>query len=177
MNSKDKNIKENHIEKIISDITSKKIDQLINDNENHEVPTSDQSLKMYAQIISEIQAEQINPLAKSGNKENIIYLYRRAIAAAIIIVVFATAAVIGLNRLDTTVKTEYAQNRNVILPDGSTVILNAKSSLRYSKNWKDAENRKVWLDGEGYFSVVKGVSLGQKFEVITNGLSVVVEGT
>lgn len=49
------------------------------------------------------------------------------------------------------------------LPDGSTAELNAGTTLKYFPiKWKF--QRKVFFEGEGYFSVQKGV----KFEVISN---------
>jgi ferric-dicitrate binding protein FerR (iron transport regulator) len=89
----------------------------------------------------------------------------------------ASLAVIWLGSVDQTIKTDFAENREVILPDGSKVVLNSNSSLTYSNDWDDVEDRKVWLDGEGYFNVVKGITKGQKFEVITKGLSAIVTGT
>jgi len=40
------------------------------------------------------------------------------------------------------------------LPDGSKVWLNAGSSLKYTSS-PDADKREVYLDGEGYFEVIK----------------------
>ncbi|MCK7592008.1 FecR family protein [Subsaxibacter sp. CAU 1640] len=74
--------------------------------------------------------------------------------------------------LDSTFKTLVAQKEIVELPDGSEVNLNALSELSFNKNnWKD--NRKVTLNGEAYFKVVKG----SKFKVQTNNGIVSVLGT
>lgn len=44
--------------------------------------------------------------------------------------------------------------QTVILPDGSTVLLNASSWLKYPVRFS-SRNREVFLDGEAYFDVVK----------------------
>lgn len=51
-------------------------------------------------------------------------------------------------------QTAYGQTKKVVLPDGSTVILNANSRLRYKPIWNAYMTREVWLEGEAYFSVV-----------------------
>ncbi|NUO84413.1 FecR domain-containing protein, partial [candidate division KSB1 bacterium] len=40
------------------------------------------------------------------------------------------------------------------LPDGSLVVLNAHSTLRFSSDWGKASERSVMLHGEAYFEVV-----------------------
>jgi ferric-dicitrate binding protein FerR (iron transport regulator) len=60
------------------------------------------------------------------------------------------------------------QTREVQLPDGSTVTLNANSTLRYAANWSPAAPREVWLNGEAYFSV-KHLPNHQRFRVHTSG--------
>jgi ferric-dicitrate binding protein FerR (iron transport regulator) len=46
---------------------------------------------------------------------------------------------------------------HVELPDGSVVTLNAGSNLHYRTSYGQA-SREVWLEGEGYFNVVKNAS-------------------
>lgn len=62
----------------------------------------------------------------------------------------------------------------VDLPDGTTVWLNAGSSLRYSTRFGE-KGRRVELDGQGYFDVAK--LDGKTFTVATDGYDVVVRGT
>ena len=73
-------------------------------------------------------------------------------------------------------ETEYAETRNILLPDGSQVTLNARSSLRINKNWKSGETREVWLDGEGFFSVIH-TRENAKFIVHAGDINVEVLGT
>lgn len=62
----------------------------------------------------------------------------------------------------------------IVLPDGTKVWLNAASSLRYPGQFVGKE-RRVELDGEGYFEVVKNAK--QKFKVVCRGQEVEVLGT
>lgn len=61
-----------------------------------------------------------------------------------------------------------------MLPDGTTVWLNAGSSLHYINNFEGA-TREVRLEGEGYFDVVK--KEGKPFIVHTDGIDIRVLGT
>ncbi|MBL7818537.1 MAG: FecR domain-containing protein [Saprospiraceae bacterium] len=81
---------------------------------------------------------------------------------------------------ETSIKTPFGKTQQVTLPDGSTVLLNANSQLRFSKNWSKTEARMVWLNGEAEFSVkhydvMQGSA--QKFIVHTEGVKVEVIGT
>jgi ferric-dicitrate binding protein FerR (iron transport regulator) len=75
-----------------------------------------------------------------------------------------------LNRL---VVQNGSRNRT-ILPDGSTVWLNAGSSLSYSGDFK-GQNREVFLKGEAFFDVVK--KNHQPFIVHANSVDIKVLGT
>lgn len=69
--------------------------------------------------------------------------------------------------------TGFGETLDLKLQDGSTVTLNANSSIRYSKD----NPRKVWLNGEAFFEVDKKHSTNAKFWVMTNDLDVEVYGT
>ena len=56
------------------------------------------------------------------------------------------------------VMTPLGSRSQVELSDGTLVSLNAGSSLRYSNSF-GRENREVWLEGEGYFMVVKNTAI------------------
>lgn len=76
-----------------------------------------------------------------------------------------------------TYRTSFGEWKQVELPDGSLVHLNANSVLELESDWSNFETRKVWLTGEAFFEVTK-VNNGQtKFQVITNDLAVEVLGT
>lgn len=66
------------------------------------------------------------------------------------------------------------QTREVSLPDGSLVTLNAGSEIKFPKKFKDA-SRKVELEGEGFFDVVSDPL--KPFSVEAAGIIVKVLGT
>jgi len=68
--------------------------------------------------------------------------------------------------------TQYGETLTIQLPDGSEMILNAKSKASFDKdNWKNT--RLVSLEGEAFFKVTKG----SKFTVATKNGEVSVLGT
>jgi transmembrane sensor len=81
---------------------------------------------------------------------------------------------------ETVIKTPFGKTQAVTLPDGSTVLLNANSQLRFSENWSKTETRMVWLTGEAEFLVKHNAlsqGVNQKFIVHTEGVNVEVIGT
>lgn len=91
-------------------------------------------------------------------------------AAAIILIAAATFTLYKYQHIQ--VDTLRAEHKSVKLPDNSTVMLNAESSLSYnSLLW--SINRKVNFKGEGFFEVEKG----SRFTVFTPNGTVTVLGT
>ncbi|HET8809678.1 MAG TPA: FecR domain-containing protein, partial [Flavobacteriaceae bacterium] len=76
------------------------------------------------------------------------------------------------NPTETQVESLVGTTENIVLPDGSSVVLNAVSSLRYDpENWE--QNREVHLTGEAFFHVAKG----EQFNVVTDAGTISVLGT
>ncbi|MEO7990676.1 MAG: FecR domain-containing protein [Chryseolinea sp.] len=74
-------------------------------------------------------------------------------------------------------KTTYAEMKEVVLEDGTTVTLNANSSLKLSEQWIGKNDREVFLQGEAFFNVVK-TSDHKTFNVKTpEGITIQVLGT
>jgi transmembrane sensor len=65
---------------------------------------------------------------------------------------------------------------SVTLEDGTTVTLNANSSIRLLNDFMDHSNREVWIKGEAFFEVTKRDDL-KKFIVHTDNFDVEVLGT
>lgn len=79
---------------------------------------------------------------------------RAGIAAALAMIVTASALFFSYYFSATTnYKTAYGETKEITLPDGSTAMLNANSSIRFSSDWESAEIREVWLKGEAFFDV------------------------
>jgi transmembrane sensor len=105
--------------------------------------------------------------------------------AAVLVGAMLTGAAFYLYRGRTAerlVATGYGALKTIYLPDSSQIVLNAHSTLRYKKNWKNSGVREVWLDGEAFFDVRHpgAQSDGERFGsflVHTGSLDVQVLGT
>lgn len=73
-------------------------------------------------------------------------------------------------------QTQYGEIKQRQLPDGSEVVLNANSNIRFGKNWQKGEDREVWIKGEAFFHVQKTAEKS-KFIVHTDKFDIVVTGT
>ncbi len=73
--------------------------------------------------------------------------------------------------------TDYGEWKTVLLPDGSSVNLNANSEVSFASEWEEGETREVWLEGEAYFDVVSKKKTGTQFIVYSSDVSVEVLGT
>jgi len=71
--------------------------------------------------------------------------------------------------------TENNEQKKIILPDGSTVILNANSQITYNDQDFGKKSRIVQMDGEVYFDVIK--NKGLPFLVKVHDVSIRVLGT
>jgi len=74
-----------------------------------------------------------------------------------------------------TIEVPYGSKSRVFLPDGSTVVLNSGSSLKYSSSGFNSGSRSVLLTGEGFFMVTKDQT--RPFYVSTPGMKIKVLGT
>lgn len=81
---------------------------------------------------------------------------RIGVAASFLLLIGLTFLLINYSRNSTSYLSYYQTNpdevREVILPDSTHVWLNEESQLFIRKNYS-ANQRKVWLTGEGYFEV------------------------
>jgi ferric-dicitrate binding protein FerR (iron transport regulator) len=74
--------------------------------------------------------------------------------------------------------TAYGETRTVVLPDGSEVMLNANSRVRYQAPTGRRPRREVWLEGEAFFKIVPlEQPTSVPFVVYTPDLRVQVRGT
>jgi transmembrane sensor len=95
------------------------------------------------------------------------FIYK--VAASFVVIVIASALFYNYFVKESLViyQTKYGQVLKVVLPDRSVVMLNGNSSLKYNKNWNKVGTRQVWLQGEGFFSIVHTEN-HQKFIVNTS---------
>lgn len=81
----------------------------------------------------------------------------------------------SLKKTYNTLSTANGETYRVLLPDGSLVVLNAKSSLTYAASLIEDGKRQVKLNGEGYFEISKDKA--HPFVVKTDKQEVEVLGT
>lgn len=115
--------------------------------------------------------EELLSAIRTTKREKVISLEKwHWVAAACLTIVLLSYAVFYSGKIEHT--TFNNQQVTVTLPDGSTALINAGSSLNYNKYvW--LFNRNVNLSGEGFFKVTKG----SQFKVNTSNGSVKVLGT
>jgi len=98
-------------------------------------------------------------LQKRKSKQRGIYLKRIVSAAAISLFIFSVGINIFLYHKTSTIETQFVtvqtnagMRTNINLPDGTLVYLNSASKLTYPVPY-DPKERKVILEGEGFFEV------------------------
>jgi transmembrane sensor len=135
--------------------------QIIESANQLEAPSYDKQA-----ALKSIQQKQQTTAPKT-RRLNTSWLY----AAAAVVLLFIGFSYVYLTSGE-TFETGYGNQLTVLLPDGSEVILNSKSSLTFNENsWDD--DRTVSLNGEAYFKVKNG----EKFTVTTTSGTVEVLGT
>jgi transmembrane sensor len=99
-----------------------------------------------------------------------------SVAASVTVILLSGLAWWLYQHTPETYQTAYGETRQLTLPDGSRVTLNANSSLQLARNWEPEAAREVWLEGEAFFSVTHQQN-HQKFVVHARQLDVQVLGT
>jgi ferric-dicitrate binding protein FerR (iron transport regulator) len=101
------------------------------------------------------------------------------IAAAAAAIIIVAGSLFWMNtdtkNDDVILATDYGQLNQKVLPDGSQVTLNAKSTVTLSQDFGN-KDREVWLKGEAFFQVAKSSSQ-KRFIVHTDKFDIVVTGT
>ena len=134
-----------------------------------DVPTAKTEEKVWNNISTDITKNKSSSQIEKPNRRQIFKLLPYAAVAAVALLLFY----INISSdYDTSFDTPYAKIENITLPDGSEVILNADSKLKYdAKSWNN--KRIVSLEGEAFFEVEKG----SQFTVKTKNGRVQVLGT
>jgi transmembrane sensor len=105
------------------------------------------------------------------------FRYWKAVAAIFLIGLSSFGAWFYYNNApNPSVKTQFGEIKDAVLPDGSLVTLNANSSIRFAHKWKKGAIRECWLIGEAFFQVQKTAEKSQ-FIVHTSKFDVFVTGT
>ena len=144
--------------------------------EDNDSPTPEQMNTVWNKI--KLQNNEI-----SENKLVIITPKKRpnwmSIAASILLIISILGTVYYYKIIQKeTYQVAFGENREITLPDGSIVKLNANSTLKISTDWSEKNTREVWLNGEAFFTVTKKPNQGNaKFIVHTSKVDVEVLGT
>lgn len=108
----------------------------------------------------DIWAEMETAMDSKSKGKSITFNFRSvglAVAASILLLIGVGTFI---RFYSVTIETPAAEHQLAILPDGSSVRLNAVSKIKYKPLWWRF-NREIQFEGEGYFEVEKG----QKFSV------------
>ena len=140
--------------------------------------------RIFEEIESNIsESSPSERVARRDEKRRPVYLQILKIAA-IVIPVFLLGGILSYyimgnkpkpeNITYTEIRAPYGARTEIVLPDGSTVWLNAGSKIRYM-NIFNRDNREIQLNGEAYFKVAKNADL--PFDVKTGDLDIQALGT
>ena len=134
---------------------------------------------IWERLIQEIEMHQDkteDSIPKKGGSYwiswiDILLKIRLPLAYGLIILMLSPLAYDAFSKKQ--VKTKPAEEKSILLSDGTEVILNSESELTYNRSY-NKNNRSVHLIGEAYFSVQKG---NIPFNVLTPHGKISVLGT
>jgi transmembrane sensor len=112
----------------------------------------------------------------------IIPMWYRYAAAAVVVGILCCIGILYSVNQKVNFETPYGELKNITLPDGSIVTLNANSNIKYDKNWDKDEIREVWISGEAFLKVnhlhkTGKIQKHERFIVHTGAVNVEVLGT
>mgnify|MGYP002344393280 CR=1 FL=1 len=122
-------------------------------------PDNEELLKSWDRLMKKIRLKQ-EPvrLKKSTNKNLLRKISIAGVAAVILILTIIGIRINYANNSWIEVQSNTPGNiKKIELSDGSTVHLNASSTLKYPKKF-NRKSRELFLDGEAYFNVTKDSS-------------------
>lgn len=138
-------------------------------------------------LLGRIQNTPRSRLKRPRRRNSVIWLYR---AAAVLLVAAVTGVITyqmqSQQKVESEqkevvfrhVSTDYGEQKTIELSDGSSIMLNAYSSLTYPAGWIQGEPIEVQLEGEAYFDITRRAPAGEPaFMVKTRDGTVQVMGT
>ncbi len=125
----------------------------------------------------QVQSATAGPKSVQSLRPGIGVWYRvAAVTTGILLIAFAWFLIQERDTGQNYV-TQFGQTRSITLPDGSKVVLNGNSTLRFKPNWSKG-TRQVWLNGEAFLHVRKMPGTpSATFVVHTGDLDIEVLGT
>lgn len=163
-------LSENDRNLIDRDLAGKDYINFLSDNQNFILPE-----KYSAETTYQLINEKIVKANRDLKFANIIR-YTKYAAAIIVIALISTYVYKYVLSPPEMIyaSTSYGERKEVMLPDGSIVILNSLSQLSYPEKM-DGDTREVSLNGEAYFDVIKNPQ--KTFIVNVKDLDIKVLGT
>lgn len=137
---------------------------------NESPVSAEQSADAYEKLTLRLDEER-------GAKVRFMTRRKWWLSAAAAVLLIATGAIfLKTSTSGPSLGTQYGEISTKLLPDGSTMMLNANSTAKLSESWEGDKDREVWLKGEAFFHVKKTANK-KRFIVHTNELDVIVTGT
>jgi len=140
----------------------------------HELIDIDQEWKKLDNAISESSKPEGKVVSMQGNRPNLGKKLLSIAAGFVFIAMSSVAAYFIVQNLNKEQLVTEIETKDLTLPDGSQITLNANSTIKYPKEFS-GETRKVKLEGEAFFSVQSNHK--QPFIVDAGNLIVRVTGT
>lgn len=136
----------------------------------------EETAKAYQQLTERLDRESQESTPVISIKRQRIKRWM-SVAAAVLLLAAGFSVWKYTQPADPSLGTAYGQISTHKLPDGSIMMLNANSCATLGKDWKEGNDREVWLNsGEAFFHVKK-TPQKNRFVVHTNDLDVIVTGT
>jgi len=110
----------------------------------------------------------------SAKGRTLLYYSYRIAAVLLIGILISFAWIFGTKRVGTMVMEAGLEPMEILLEDGTRVLLNRESKIRYSKQFGE-EDRKISLNGEAWFDVARDTT--RPFEIDAGRAMVKVLGT
>ena len=161
-----------------NDLTPKEYDELLKLIQHADIEEAvdrfaEADWKASGEILSRINARK----AQARRRSKMAFLYiGAAVASALLVLSFLFFWPEAEPEYKPVVfETGFGDSRSISLPDGSTVLLNANSSLTWSGDWERKKKRSAIPRGEAFFEVQKADQL--PFVVEAEGVEVKVLGT
>lgn len=119
---------------------------------------------------------QIDRLPKEAAVLPLFTRRRRMVAASVAILLAAGLIITAIySSKGTAIKTAFGEIARRQLPDGTEVMMDANSSIRFAGNLQEGD-REVWMNGEAFFHVRK-TRQNSRFVVHLDHADVIVTGT
>lgn len=166
---------EKYIEKWLNDSLSEEEQRVFEATDDYKsIFRLEKTLQKFKAPDFDVQ-DELNKLTvrkKSAGKVVKLNWLQPMIRVAAVVAMVILGYLLYFNDSVTTVESGIAQKTELSLPDNSSVVLNASSTISYIED-KWQEQREVILKGEAYFKVAKG----SRFDVETSAGVVTVLGT